>query len=126
MITALRDSNSQYLKLGVSLDANADGHVDVGEGVPAGTNMGDVAQKAGVAYTVEVLFGEVKAAIGGSPTDAAVITQLFLLSTDPTSANAAAQALEPLPYDTGKGDAYVDTNLPTITKIFDCAGLTLP
>jgi hypothetical protein len=126
MITALRNSNTQYLKLGASItDVNSNGKIDVGEGVPAGTNMGDVAQKAAVAYTIEVVFQEVYGALTGTPTDPTVITQMYLLATDPTSANSAAQALTPAPYTTGSFP-YVTTNLPKIKNIFNCAGLTLP
>ncbi len=126
MIVALRNSNAQYLKLGTSItDVNGNGKIDVGEGVPAGTNMGDVAQKAAVAYTIEVVFQEVSSALGGSPSNATVITQMYLLATDPTSADPATQTLTPSPYTTGS-DAYVTANLPKIQNIFACAGLALP
>jgi hypothetical protein len=127
MITALRNSNTQYLKLGAGItDVNSNGTIEVGEGVPAGTNMGDVAQKAAVAFAIEDCFQEISIALTGTPSDATVITQMYLLATDPTAANAAAQALTPDPYTAGS-DAYV--TVPTLKKIqniFDCAGLALP
>lgn len=128
MVTALLDSNTQYLALGASItDVNKNGKIDVGEGVPTGTNMGDVAEKAAVAWTIAVVFEEVKAAVPAAlQSDASVIDQMYLLCSNPGSADSGAQAVEPDPYNKSSSSSYVTTNLPSIENIFDCAGLSLP
>jgi hypothetical protein len=125
MIIALLLSNTQYLALGVSIhDINLNGVIDQGEGVPPGTNMGDVAQKAGVAYTIAVIYNQMQAADPMS--QALEIQQMYLLATNPSAADAAVQGLTPDPYNTGSSDPYVTANLPAIQNIFKCAGMALP
>ncbi len=125
MIKALLLANTQYIALGGSiLDVNGNGIIDQGEGVPSGTNMGDVAQKAGVAYTIAVIYNQMQAAL--PLTLDQEISQMYLLSTNPSGANAAVQNLNPDPYNTSSSDPYVIANLPKIENIFDCAGIALP
>jgi hypothetical protein len=126
MVNGLLDANEAYLALGAGiLDINGTPGIQQGEGVPPGTNMGDIAQKAIVAFTTKVIFEAVQAA--GPFSDADTITQMYLLSTNPTAADPAVQALAaPDPFDPASPDLYIQANLPTIEKIVDCAGLALP
>ena len=124
MIDALRQANVQYLNLGRSLDFDGNG-VQVGEGVPAGTVMGDVAQKAAIAFAVEDIFQEVKGKLT-APTDNDVVNQMFYIATGSSLANGAAAALSPDPF-TKNSDAYVvDPAYTNLTNIFACAGLAFP
>ncbi len=123
MITALRNSNTQYLKLAGGIDVNSNQKLDSGEGAPANMNIGDVAQKSAVAYTVEDIFQMMSTALGGPST---VMDQMYLLATNPSAANSLVTNLHPQPYTTPSTDLYVTTNLWAIQLLFDCAGLTLP
>lgn len=130
MMNALLLANTQYLALGGSItDVNLNGKIDQGEGVPPGTNMGDVAQKAGVAWTIAVIYNQMQAADPMS--QALEIQQMYLLATNPSAADPAVQSLSPDPYNTGSSDPYVTggpppSNLRRIQNIFDCAGMALP
>jgi hypothetical protein len=128
MIDALLLANEQYLKLGDSIDRNSNGVFDTGDGLLlVGANVGDIAQKAAVAYTVAVVYAQIDAALPGVQTQAEVIDQMYLLATAPTTADPAVQGLEPDPYATlPSGDAYVNANQPRLSLIFQCAGLSLP
>jgi hypothetical protein len=126
MVTALRLSNVQYLALGAGImDRNSNGQIDVGEGVAADINMGDVAQKAAVAFIVEVMYQQVHTTLP-SLTDGQIVEQLYLLATAPETADAAVQTLAPDPFNTASADPYVSAKLPTVQKLFDCAGMSLP
>jgi hypothetical protein len=126
MVKGLRKANVQYLALGAGIsDRNGNGQIDEGEGVASDINMGDVAQKAGVAYTMEVMYQDVHAALPALSEDE-VIAQLYLLATDPDKADPAVRELAPNPFDTENADTYVSANLPTVQKLFDCAGMPLP
>jgi hypothetical protein len=126
MVDALRTANTQYLALGAGIvDRNGNSVIDKGEGVPSDINMGDVVQKAGVAYTMEVMYQAVHQALPALD-DAQIKAQLYLLATDPTKADPAVQELTPNPFDTTSSDPYVAANLPTVEKLFHCAGLELP
>jgi hypothetical protein len=125
-VTALRLSNVQYLALGTGImDKNGNGQIDVGEGVAPDISMGDVAQKAAVAFIVEVMYQQVATALD-STDETEIIAQLYLLATDPDAADADVQGLAPDPFNTSSTDPYVSANLPTVQKLFDCAGFTLP
>jgi hypothetical protein len=120
MVTALLDSNTQYLSLGAGLvDTNGNGTIDPGEGIPAGTNMGDVAQKAAVAYAASAMY-DALAAAQPTLTKAEVITQMYTLATDPTSANTQLQNLSFDPFSSTNPD------LPNVQNLLSCAGITLP
>jgi hypothetical protein len=124
MINALLLSNTQYLALGVSIGFNDGGVVTQGAGVPQGTNMGDVAQKAGVAFTIAVIYNQMQAA--DPLMKAQEIQQMYLLATSPSAADAAVQNLSPDPFNTSSSDPYVSANLPAIQNIYKCAGIALP
>lgn len=130
MVQALLLSNTQYLALGAGLvDVNKNGKIDVGEGVPPDMNMGDVEQKAAVAYTMAVIYQQISRALP-ELTEDQIISQIYLLSTDPTAADPAVQNLTPDPYNAAgtdpPADPYVAANLPNLQKLFDCAGIALP
>jgi hypothetical protein len=125
MVKGLRLSNVQYLALADGLvDKNGNGVIDVGEGVSADMNTGDVAQKAAVAYTMEAVFQAVQTALP-TLTEDEVIEQVYLLSTAPETAEAAVQTLTLDPYNASSTDPYVSANLPRLQRLFDCAGLEL-
>ena len=127
MVEALLNACGPYLALGASIhDLNANGVIDPGEGVPPGTNVGDVAQKAAVAWTVKVIYDDIDAALPGGPglPLSQVIGQMFLLSTNPASADAAVQNIVPDPY-TPRGGAF-DTSLGYLGNLFSCAGIPMP
>ena len=89
MIDALCASSAVYAGMGGGLvDVNGNGKIDPGEGCAPGTNMGDIGQKAIVAYSIAVIGNQMTSVAPGQE-DA----QLFLLATDPTSASGAAQSL---------------------------------
>jgi predicted LPLAT superfamily acyltransferase len=119
-------ANEQYLKLGDSIDRNSNGIFDTGDGLLlVGANVGDLAQKAAVAYTVRVVYEQINAVLPG--TQAQVISQMYLLATAPTTADPLVQNLSPDPYATiPSGDPYVDANQSRLNMIFQCAGLSLP
>lgn len=126
MVNALLAANDAYLALGAGIaDTNGTPGIQPGEGVPPGTNMGDVAQKAIIAFTTKVLFETVKTT--GGFTDSQTLTQMYLLSTNPAAADASVQGLAaPDPFDPASPDLYIQANLPIIENIIDCAGLPLP
>jgi hypothetical protein len=128
MIVALLMANEQYLKLGDSIDRNSNGVFDTGDGLLlVGANVGDLAQKAAVAYTIKVVYEQIDAALPGVQTQSELIAQMYLLATAPTSADPLVQNLNPDPYATlPSGDAYVNANQPRLSLIFQCAGLSLP
>jgi hypothetical protein len=118
MVGALLASNTQYLALGASLDVDSDGDVEAGEGVPPGTNMGDVAQKAAVAWTMKVLYDDVDANIAGVQTQDQIIAEMYLQATgDPTANTTVTNMTLTNPY------SPVNANLK---NLFDCAGLPMP
>ncbi len=80
MLLGLLDANNAYVLFGDSIgDVNGDGAITAGEDVPAGTNMGGIAQCAVVAYAVELIVES----MGLPPADAG--NQLWLLLYEPTS-----------------------------------------
>jgi hypothetical protein len=127
MANALLLANDQYLKLGAGLvDVNANGKIDPGEGVPPGTNMGDVAQKAATAFTMRILTNLVMNTAPGY-SESAAISQMYLLATNTTAADAGLQNIAaPNPFDTASTDSYISANLPSVQRLFDCAGMPLP
>jgi hypothetical protein len=126
MVQALRFSNVQYLALGAGItDKNGNGQIDAGEGVASDINMGDVAQKAAVAYTMEVMYQQVYNDPGLAPqTEEEAIRQLYLIATAPDTAAVGNPAVDP--FNSASTDAYVSANLPSVQKLFDCAGMSLP
>jgi hypothetical protein len=108
MVEGLLDANAAYVALGNSIPAL---------GVPAGVNIGDVAQKAAVAY---LMFVVVSAAInesGSAPnTTAEAEAEMFKLVTDdPTCTITGVAVTDPF------------NPLPGFLKnIFDAAGAPYP
>lgn len=129
MIDALCASSTVYAGVGAGIvDVNGNGKIDPGEGVVPGTNMGDIGQKAMVAYTIAVVWNQMTSVAPGQED-----SQLFLLATDPTSASGAAQSLampdpqNPTSVNNAASTAtYETTNLAGIQRLLDCAGLKLP
>jgi len=128
MITALTNACPPYLQLGASItDLNGNGKIDPGEGVPPGTNMGDVAQKAAVAWTVQVIYDDINAALPAGPhTAAQVISQMYLLSNDPTTADPSVQSLQPAPYTDIPSNPTFHANFVALGNLFACAGIPMP
>lgn len=112
MIKGLLDANDAYVLLGNSIvdqDQPPDGKIDAGEGVPPGVNMGDVAQKAIVAYmvaTISTSLGLTKETAG---------TQLYYLLYDPTNPELTIG-------DPSAPDPFA-LQPPHILNIFAAAGL---
>ncbi len=126
MVSGLLVANDAYLALGDGIaDINGTPGIQAGEGVPPGMNMGDVAQKAIIAFTTKVIFEAVKAA--GPYSDAETIHQMFLLSTNESAADPGVQAMPaPNAFEDPPTDPYCISELPKLQKIVDCAGLSLP
>ncbi len=114
MLKGLVDANNAYVMFGESIvDVNGNGQIDKGEGVPPGTNMGDVAQKAIVAYVVSAAVELICSTYALS--EDAAIAQLYYLLYDPTN---PALVIE----DPPASDPYV-TQPPYLLNIFAAAGL---
>jgi hypothetical protein len=116
MVAALLNACGPYLALGGSItDLNLNGKIDPGEGVPPGTNMGDVAQKAAVAWTVKVIYVDVDTALGGPGLpQSQVIDELYLQATGAPTVTISSPTN---PY------SPVNSNLK---NLFDCAGIPMP
>ena len=112
MMNALLDASTAYLALGDSIPA--------GTSAPAGTNLGDVAQKAAIAYTVQTAVDTIAQAVGAGTTTEDAITQIYYLLYDPTNAALSANV-------TSQPFANPFTAPPAgLTNILDAAGVTLP
>ena len=109
MVGGLLAADSAYMQLGTSIPSI---------GVPQGMNMGDVAQKAAVAYIVYTVVDQVKSQPPGLPDDAAAMDQLFFLVNDqPNTIGGDSIASNPL-----------DPNAPVgwLKNIFDAASVPYP
>ncbi len=105
MVTGLVNAAAAYQVLGATVPP-----------APAGVNMGDVAQKAAVAYMMQSVIYE----IGGGTANAT--TQMFnLLNNQPNTVPSS-----PIdPFSTPIAP-YNGTNLTNIQNIFTAAGATMP
>ncbi len=121
MVDALLQSWAAYNDLGAGIDRNSNGVLDAGEGVPPGTNMGDVAQKAGVAWSVQVIYNAISGASSGPYTAAQVVDQMYKLAKDPTTADPPVQTLTPTPYTDDGSAGFRDLKI-----LFLCAGIPMP
>ena len=105
MVNALLSANVAYLNFGASIPSH---------GVPPGMNMGDVSQKAAVAYLMQAIVSSIPPA--DAPTTADAIHQMFLLSNnDPSNLISGVGVTDPF--------ALLDVNLK---HIFDAAGAPYP
>ena len=105
MITGLLLANVAYLNLGTSIPVY---------GVPPGMNMGDVAQKAAVAYLIQAIVDSVTPSVVPSTTDA--IHEMFLLVNDnPTNQISGVSVADP----------FTPLNA-SLKNIFDAAGAPYP
>jgi hypothetical protein len=105
MVQGLLDADTAYHLLGDSIPIL---------GAPSGANLGDVAQKAAVAYMMRAVVDAVKtqASLGS---DAAAEAQMFLLVTGQPSGLDAVTLADPFASPPGY-----------ITEIFNAAGAPLP
>ena len=112
MMNGLLNAAAAYQLLGASLTPPAT--------APPGANMGDVAQKAAVAYTMQSAVYDIINASGGDTANA--IQQMYnLLNNQPNTVPTGA--IDPFstpisPYDS--------TSLQNIKNIFAVAGATMP
>jgi hypothetical protein len=105
MVSGLLTANVAYLAFGASIP---------GYGVPPGMNLGDVAQKAAVAYMMQKIVDSITPSIVG--TTAAAIHEMFLLvNNDPTNQISGINVPDPF--------TPLDVNLK---HIFDAAGAPYP
>jgi hypothetical protein len=105
MVDGLLNAETAYILLGNSLSGTPPG--------PPGLNMGDIVEKAAVAYMMSTIVADVVAA---GYTQAAAIHQLFLLATnDPTNTISAVYVADPFL-----------THQPWLDKLFGTAGVTYP
>ncbi len=108
MVQGLLDANVAYGALGTSIPAY---------GAPAGVNLGDVAQKAAVAYMMRAVVEAVKADSPAPPnTDPEAAAEMFKLVTDdPTCTITGVTMADPF------------NPLPVfLQNIFDAAGAPYP
>ena len=109
MVNGLVAAASAYQLLGASL-------VPEPAPAPPGVNMGDTAQKAGVAYMMQSMIYE----IGGGTANA--ITQMFnLLNNQPNT--VPTTSIDPFSTPIAP---YTSTNLNNVHHIFASAGATMP
>jgi hypothetical protein len=99
MVTGFLYANTAYLKLGASIPVR---------GVPPGMNMGDIAQKAAVAFLMQAVVDAIIAS--GAPDTAAAIDELF--RSDPALGTVLV-------------DPFHTVNTP-LKNIFDAAGAPYP
>lgn len=112
MVGGLLNAASAYQLLGASLAPPAT--------APPGMNMGDVAQKAAVAYTMQSMVYEIINASGGGTADA--IQQMYnLLNNQPNT--VPASTIDPF---TTPIAPYDSTSLQNVKNIFKVAGATMP
>jgi hypothetical protein len=108
MVDGLLAANSAYMQLGTSIPSI---------GVPQGMNMGDVAQKAAVAYLVRTVVDQVKLQ-SSLPDDATAVEQLYLLvDGQPNAISGDTIASNPL--DPGSPVGW-------LKNLFDAAHLPYP
>ena len=105
MVNALLQANLAYTNLGNSLLTRAD--------VPPGMNMGDVAQKAAVAFEMQGVVDDVVSQSGGSLTQSQAIDQIFYLLNDQPNSISGYPPPDPL----GSPSA-------ALQNIFNAAGIT--
>jgi len=113
MVNGLVNSAAAYQALGASLAPPAT--------APPGVNMGDVAQKAAVAYMMQSMLYDIMNANPGETTADATQEMFALENNQPN--NVPTTTIDPfqtpiLPYD--------NTNLQNIKNIFTVAGATMP
>jgi hypothetical protein len=85
MVNGLLNAEAAYAVLGASISPTPPG--------PPGLNMGDIVEKASVAYMMSTIVADVAAAVGSQP---AAIHQLFLLATnDPTNTISTVYVADP-------------------------------
>lgn len=105
MVKGLLYANAAYLRFGASIPAL---------GVPPGMNMGDVAQKAAVAYLMQAIVDSITPSV--VVTTASAIHEMFLLvNNDPTNQISGTNVADPF--------NPLDVNLKLI---FDAAGAPYP
>jgi hypothetical protein len=104
MVNALLQANAAYENLGNSLTVL---------GVPPGMNMGDVAQKAAVAFEMQGVVDSVVSQSGGSLTQAQAIDQIFYLLNDQPNSISAYPPPNPL-----------GSPSTALQNIFNAAGMT--
>ncbi len=104
MVNGLLAANVQYMALGNSIPTY---------GVPPGVNLGDVTQKAAVAYTMQCVVDAVIAS--GVPDTPTAISEMFALTNN--QPNSIATVTVPDPFSPAPG---------WLTNIFDAAGVNMP
>jgi hypothetical protein len=119
MIEGLLSANAVYIALGQGIDADGDGVVDPGKSLPPGTNAGDIAQKAGVAFLANALVGAVDGAAAGGQAEA--IAQMYNLLYDPTNLDPLVDPAMTMP-DPFSG---ASVGLNAVKALYDAAGMEL-
>ena len=121
MITGLLSANAMYFALGQGIDSDAggDGVVDPGKSLPPGANVGDIAQKAGVAFLANAIVGKVDGVAAGGQTEA--IEQMYYLLYDQINPGFTIDPdlTMPNPFSGSPG-------LNAVKALYSAAGMTLP
>lgn len=124
MINGLLEANSSYFALGQYIDVNKDGLMDADKSLPPGSNGGDIAQKATVAFIAAVVMAEVDANdTSVPPSDTAhAVDQMFNLLYDAASCDAGIDGTMTIT------DPFAGSSDPVMSlkALYDAAGMTFP